>query len=200
MYNTPSHPRQVGVGLSREDAPAVFPGSHHLHVETPPRSKDDRRLFPGYLASIICGAQYLRLSVPTRAQSVLHAHAPWPLSYVENNLYVTRRCTRSIQALYNTISTVLSTHTIPSTYTKHMQAIRATNMHVRVHNNGKHGSRRQGSHPHPDTLQQLRSKMRCLQRPPTPMNPTPSESSQSLDMRSAKNHLPGQRTARLRSC
>jgi hypothetical protein len=32
-------------------------------------------------------------------------------SYVENNLYVTRRCTRSIKALYSTISTVLSTHT-----------------------------------------------------------------------------------------
>ena len=39
------------------------------------------------------------------------------------NLVVTRRCIRSIQALYNTISTVLSTHTTPSTYTKHMQVI-----------------------------------------------------------------------------
>jgi hypothetical protein len=53
-------------------------------------------------------------------------------SYVENNLYVTRRCTRSIQALYNTISTVLSTHTTPSTYTKHMQVYLSNiYMHVR---------------------------------------------------------------------
>ena len=125
--------------------------------------------------------------------------------YVENNLYVTRRCIHtliSIQALYNTISTVLSTHTTPSTYTKQESICKLFEqhyMHVRVHNNGKHGSRRHGSHPHPDTLQQLRTKMRCLQRQPTPMNSAPSESSQSVDVRSAKNHVLGQRTARLRS-
>jgi hypothetical protein len=31
--------------------------------------------------------------------------------------------------------------------------------HVRVHNIGKHGSRWHRSHPHPDTLQQLRTEM-----------------------------------------
>jgi hypothetical protein len=67
-------------------------------------------------------------------------------------------------------------------------------MHVRVHNIGKHGPRWHGSHPHPDTLQQLRTEMRCPQRPPTPINPAPSESSQSIDGRGAKTHQLGQST------